>query len=739
MQIITTANLQRHRRGIYLLTLVLALLAMSGLMRLVNEANYKVYFNADDPLLALEASVNQHFALAESAVLILEAGEQSLIAAQSLQSYARFEQQLLALPFVTEVRGFYQFVDLADAGDDLFADVECQGPGSEENCAWQELLQHPRGRDLVTADHRFGLMEVSVALPEGDSARQVQLAMTSIRELATDNLLATGAVKDLGYSGVLALNQAYIDVVRHDLRLFVPGLLVLMALVLYAALRNWKLVLLPLLSGVLAALMAMGIAGWAGWALAAINAFTPIIIISLHLAAAMHVIVNFMRQRSQGLSPDAAMDASLSFNLKAMSLSALTTAAGFLLLALSPSPPVRVVGYCVAIGVAISFAFNILLLPLLLPRLKLSPSRAGGIAASLNMAPLFAWLASHRRGVLLTAAVLSGLALLSLGRAQINDSVYNYFPQQHGFSRGIQQLDQNFAGCVRLSYTLAADDPGAVLSEDYRQTQRAFVLWLQQQPEVGGSNEIYTLIERRGIDLEKAAGVLQQRSVNDIGIEGLVTADLSATRIEVMLPALTSKDLIAFDQRARQWLAANAGGLDYRGGIGPDLIFAHLGQRNAYSMFVSLAIALGGIGLLVGLLFRSAGLAGLGLLCNLLPLVLIYALWFSVGGYISLGAAVVLGMIMGVIVDDTLHILCKFRSLLAQGVTDPVQELGCQVLPAVIITSVTLVAGLLIGALSDFRPLRELSLLSAAVITAALLVDAVLLPAILMRTGQRAI
>ena len=186
-------------------------------------------------------------------------------------------------------------------------------------------------------------------------------------------------------------------------------------------------------------------------------------------------------------------------------------------------------------------------------------------------------------------------------------------------------------------------------------------------------------------------------------------------------------------------MATNAGALEYHGGIGPDLIFAHLGQRNAYSMFVSLAIALGGIGLLVGLMFRSAGLAGLGLVCNLLPLVLIYALWFAAGGYISLGAAVVLGMIMGVIVDDTLHILVKFRYLLAQGVADPVQQLGHQVLPAVIITSVTLVAGLLIGTLSDFRPLRELSLLSAAVIAAALLVDAVLLPAMLMLRGQRGI
>ncbi len=54
-------------------------------------------------------------------------------------------------------------------------------------------------------------------------------------------------------------------------------------------------------------------------------------------------------------------------------------------------------------------------------------------------------------------------------------------------------------------------------------------------------------------------------------------------------------------------------------------------------------------------------------------------------------------------------------------------------MPAVVVTSMTLAIGLSIRMLPDFRPLRELSLLSAGVILAASLVDALLLPALLMR------
>ena len=741
-----TAFLHTHRPAIYLVALFFALLAMAGLGRLQAEANYRVYFDAGDPLLILESAVNQRFSQSDSAVLVLQAGAQNLLAPAAMRAYEALERQLLDLPFVSRVAGFYQFVVAAqdivgEDGEDLFATTGEDSLDFSPEGLWQQLLQHPRGRDLVSENRRFSLIEVRVHLAGEDAAGEVQQAMAQIRQLAGQTLLETGVVAGIGYSGALALNEAYIDVVRHDLKLFVPGLLGSMALILFLVFRNWRLVFLPLVSGLLAAAMAMGIAGWAGWTLAAINAFTPIIIVSLHLAASMHVIVSFLQLRAGALSPTEAVARSLAFNLPAMKLSALTTAAGFLLLALSPSPPVRITGYCVAIGVGISYLLNTVLLPLQLsglnadrlpplPLLQLLQLQRinGGVSAE----RITACLNRSRRSVVLVATLFTLGALLLLHRAQINDSVYTYFPADHSFSRGIQQLDQQFSGCVRLAYTLGQSDDNAALTEEFADVQIAFAAWLRDQPEVGGVNEIYGLMARQGLNLEQARQRLQQRSVADYGIEGLVTPALSATRVEVLLPALSSKALIAFDERARQWLGIHGGDMHFEGGIGPDLIFAWLGQRNARSMFISLGIALAGIGLLLGVLFRSPAMALLGLVCNLLPLVLVYALWFAFGGYISLGAAVVLGMIMGVIVDDTLHLLCKYRRLADQGDHDPVLELSRRVLPAVTITSLTLAVGLSIGMLSDFRPLRELSLLSAAVILAAWLVDALVLPAVLM-------
>lgn len=740
--IMSTALFFQHRFAIYALATLLAGLALAGTARLQTEANYRVYFELSDRLLQLEKDVSRQFGLADSAVLVLDAGQNDLLNSGHLAAFETLERDLQVLPYVGQVSGFYRFVEaqqdvLGDDGRDLFAEPSSDGAQFSSETRWAELLQHPRARDLVSADRRYALVEVQVQLPGENSAREVQQAMAQIKALAQAALVDTGLIAGISFSGALALNHAYIDVVRHDLAVFVPGLLLLIAGVLYAVLRNLRLVALPLLGGLLAALMAMGISGWAGWSLAAINAFAPIIIVSLHLAAGMHLLTAYLLLRARGLSPEVAVDQARVFNRRAMLLSALTTAAGFSLLALSPSPPVRVVGYTVALGVAISYLINTRILPLQLQGLRLEERKIIEIAQRLNTAHLLPWLAANRRPVLMLAALCTALAILGLGRAQINDSVYNYFPEDHGFSRGIEHLDRDFDGCVRLSYVLSQGDRDGALTPEFEQLQQGFTHWLAGQPEVSGGIDIYTLMERAGLDREQGAQLLQERSAADRGLDGLLDANHAATRVELALPALSSRELINFDQRARNWLAANHGLMQFQGGIGPDLIFASLGQRNAYSMFISLGLALVGIGLLVGILFRSASMAALGLACNLAPVLIVYAIWFVAGGYISLGAAVVMGMIMGIVVDDTLHILCKYRQFSLQGVTDPVASIVRDVLPAVILTSVTLIVGLAIGMASDFRPLRELSLLSCGIITAAMLIDVLVLPTFLMGQQRR--
>ena len=81
---------------------------------------------------------------------------------------------------------------------------------------------------------------------------------------------------------------------------------------------------------------------------------------------------------------------------------------------------------------------------------------------------------------------------------------------------------------------------------------------------------------------------------------------------------------------------------------GAALMFASLGQQNIRSMLLALTIALLGAAVVLGAVLRSARIAWVGLVCNMLPILLVYAVWAVANGQISIGAAVVMGMILGI-------------------------------------------------------------------------------------------
>ena len=98
-----------------------------------------------------------------------------------------------------------------------------------------------------------------------------------------------------------------------------------------------------------------------------------------------------------------------------------------------------------------------------------------------------------------------------------------------------------------------------------------------------------------------------------------------------------------------------------------------------------------------------------------------------------------MGMILGIVLDDTIYLLATYRLGLERSPGDPVGYALQRVGPALIMTTVTLLAGLSLGILSDFGPIWSMSVLSVAVIGTALIVDMLLLPALLPRTRPQGV
>jgi len=133
---------------------------------------------------------------------------------------------------------------------------------------------------------------------------------------------------------------------------------------------------------------------------------------------------------------------------------------------------------------------------------------------------------------------------------------------------------------------------------------------------------------------------------------------------------------------------------------------------------------------------RSFKIGMISLIPNLVPAAMGFGLWGLLVGEVGLSLSIVAGMTLGIVVDDTVHFLSKYlRARREKGLNpeDAVRYAFTNVGYALVTTSVVLISGFLVLALSSFYLNAGMGMLTALVILFALMADFLLLPPLLMK------
>ena len=137
------------------------------------------------------------------------------------------------------------------------------------------------------------------------------------------------------------------------------------------------------------------------------------------------------------------------------------------------------------------------------------------------------------------------------------------------------------------------------------------------------------------------------------------------------------------------------------------------------------------------MLFRSLGF--ISTIPNLVPMIMTFGIWGWMVGEIGLAVSVVAPVALGIIVDDTVHFLSKFRRArmeLGKSTEEAVRYSFHTVGTALFLTSVILVCGFLVLTFSGFRMNVQLGYMTTISILCALLADFLFLPALLMKLDR---
>lgn len=733
--------------AIFLCILVCGCFAF-GLDGLKLNASYSAYFDPEDPILREHRDLQSRFSVDDNLLIVIDYAGSKALEPAVIEHLHAMVSALQALDIVVRVSSVLDFgssdeAEFDDLDQELFSlDNESSTSNAIPSINVQAVKDDPRGQGLLLSkDSSALILDVTLDLPEKTPAPKLLQALAVVRATVDKTIKSSPVTAKARYSGPLALNEAYISVIRHDLKVFLPALVISMMLVLTLIFGSVKLTVIALVIAILSVVSAFGFAGWLGAELAAINAFAPVMIASLSLAGAVHIFNSYFQTLVIGLAPKQALTLAVTENAFPLALTSMTTAGGFLALLYSPSPPIRTIGLIVAIGVLFSWLYIMLLLPALLGLTNARPVRAKWLTTFIEF--VGDKTAQYPKQILLIVGVLGVVALPFVAQNQINDNVFEYFPSEHQFKRDLNVLNDEFSGINPQIFSVGAPDAHGAFDRKLLSRLDTFQQWLEQQPEVMKTLSITNfpqVREQLNQSNTKASSSYQElakvHTPRALGIENLVDEDYQTLAVHAYIAPSDAKSLIDFNRRAMQRLKGEFPTHTVSSG-GTSLVFAHLGQRNAASMIYALLVAILVVALICLLILNTWHGVWIGVLCNLLPLVIVYAWWALIDGSISIGGAVVIGMILGIVVDDTVYLLAKFRRAIKHGDPSPDVSTLSDVGPALVVTSVTIVVGLSAGLLSDFSPIKAMSGLSMGVVSVAMLIDLFCLTVILSWLKRR--
>ena len=752
----------KYRALIVALVAVATLVAGYGAVRLEFDAGTRIYFSADSPeRQALDAVEERHGSYA-TAVLLAVPASGNVYESETLEVLRDLTAAVKSVTGVAQVASLTAFRPLRLAGGRA-PDAPLLSFGEVPDDAAVERIrasvQQDRDRTRALVSDAGDVTSVIVLID--DTVRPLYDTLDDL-----DQLLAVlrSAHPDipLHMSGDAAMYRTFTEAILRDLTVLAPVQALLLVVFLVICLQSLRAVAALLVVLLASTAVTMGLAGWLGVELNGVTSTTPMILLGLAVATGIHVVMTWQQalrgtagdEDSGPIDSETALETSLRINFVPVALATLTTAVSFLCLNFSDSPPFRTLGNLVAFGLILTFLLTFTFLPALMtwlpPQLALRRK-----AFERAMAHLGGFVVKRHKLILCAGLAIAVTCAWGTRQLTFDDRFSQYFSERFAFRQATDILEQRLTGLTALEFSLPAGLEGGAANPAFLADADQFAAWMRQQPETAALSSPTDIVRRLAAfdpgaattddglpaTLEAGHRVLSiLRAGEDILPGRPLSEDGKFALVTVVLRGVSSDDVRGFAERAEDWLQLNTPSIATQA-TGLPLLAAHMSQRNTKSMLTGTLVALVAVSLILVAAFKSFRFGAVSLVPNLLPLLIAYGLWGAVLGEVTFSATVVLAVAFGIVVDDTVHFLAKYRLArnaplrLAppEAVVHALRTVGV----ALVATTISIVSGFITLAFSGFLVNHHLGLLTTFTLLAALGTAILLLPAFLVLVDRR--
>ena len=748
----------RFRWPIVLLTLLLAGGISSGARGLFFDTSYSAFFGSENPQLSAYDELQNVYTKNDNVLFVVEPANGEAFSEESLLAVEALTEAGWQLPYAIRVDAVTNFQHTTATEDDLVvADLVgdvASSTQAEREAARDIAVAEPflSGR-LVDVGATVTGVNVTLQLP-GEEPDEPLIVAAAAREVA-DAVRADHPEVTIYVTGFAMLNNAFQEVSMNELAILIPLMFGAMFLVMIFTLRSVSSSIATMILVMLSVAVAMGVGGFFGVGLTPPSAQAPTIIMTLAIADSIHILVTMLKGMQSGLSKYDAIVESVRVNMTPVFLTSLSTVIGFLSLNFSDVPPFNHLGNITAVGVSAAFLLSILFLPALVAVLPVRAPKARA-SASTFYEKLAELVISRRRPLLWGSAALTVLFVAMIPTNELDDRFVEYFDKSITFRTDTDFTAENLTGIYQIEFSLGSGESGGISEPAYLARVEDFANWYRDQPGVMHVTTFTDVMKRlnknmhaddeayyalpEGRQLAAQYLLLYEMSLPyGLDLNNQINIDKSATRFTVTLDNISAVEVRGLVEAGEAWLHNNTPPAMQSVGSGPLVMFAYISGINIRSMLVGSTLALMLISALMVLALRSVRLGLLSFIPNLIPGAIAFGIWGLASGVVNLGLSIVIGMTLGIVVDDSIHFMTKYlRARREQYLApeDAVRYAFSTVGRALTVTSVILVIGFGILATSAFAMNSDMGKMTAITITLALLVDFLFLPPLLMAVDR---
>ena len=554
------------------------------------------------------------------------------------------------------------------------------------------------------------------------------------------------------YNGSLEISETYNRVTLANTRNLTAPILALMIGGIFFLFRSWRVTGLLVVATLVSVVWTMGLFVMMGFSYNVLASMLPALVMILAVADDVHIVQHFTHELRESGDRKHAFVSTVQHLFMPLFGASATTALGLLSLATSNVVAVRAFGVGSAVGVMVDFVLSIVFVPTLLtlvtPDVRETPQERYLLGP---MQQLARFSIRHAGPVATVTILLMLVASAGAFRLRVDTNHINFFADDHPLHQSAQVIDEQLSGIYSYSILLEGPPDSMKLPDTLRRLE-VLRERLETQPFTRKVVSVADYVKRVNQELsggEAAARIVpagaeaiaQELFVFGLSDEGrrelsrVVSPDFSRAQMSVKL-ASASSDLVfeEIDRAERVAAEVFAGSGITTVATGSGRIFSALDHYLVMSQLSSFGTAFLTVFAVIFAVFRSVRFGILGIVANALPVAAVLGLMGWIGISLNVATVMVASVALGIVDDDTIHFVARFRREAAAGASsaEAIEIATAHEGRASLTTAVVNSLAYSVMLTSSYRPTAWFGGLLALTMAVAFLVEVFVVPAVIV-------